>query len=59
MAPVPLGSLGEQGILQLEIETSAGDGEPLEGAELPEAAEVDDQILDKAGLGEILATHED
>ena len=56
---LPLGSLGEHGILQLETETSAGEGEALEGAEQPEAAEVDDQVLDKADFREILAAHED
>ena len=59
LAPVPLGCLGEKGILQLDIESSAADGEALEGAEQPEAAEVDDQVLDKADLREILAAHED
>ena len=59
LAPVPLGNLCEKGKLQLEFETSAGDGDALEGAELPEAAELDDQILVKADLREILATHED
>ena len=59
LAPEPLGCLGENGILQLDVETSAGDGEALEGAVQPEAAEVADQVLDKADLREILAAHED
>ena len=59
MAPEPLGCLGEKGILQLDVETSAGDGKALEGAEQPETAEVDDQVLVKADLREILAAHED
>ena len=59
LAPVPLGNLCKKGTLQLELEESAGDGDALEGAELPEAAELDDQILVNADLREILATHED
>ena len=59
MAPEPLWCLGEKGILQLDVETSAGMARRWKGAVQPEAAEVADQVLDKADLREIQAAHED
>ena len=62
LTPELLGSLGDKGVLQLETETSAGDGDPLEGALQPvlpgpEAAGDADQDLEKADLRKILETH--